>query len=73
MAVKDRSSPVNVGKRQSYTKVKSGNNGLRWSKSKKMERMKKLVDTIFEAATRKGRLSTTEKRSGLGSILNLQT
>ena len=38
-----------------------------------MERMKKLVDTIFEAATRKGRLSTTEKRSGLGSILNLQT
>jgi len=43
---KDRSSPVNVRKRQSYTKVESGNNGIRWSKSK----MKKLVDTIIEVA-----------------------
>ena len=51
MALKDRSSPLNVGKRQSYTKVESGNNGLRWSKSKTMERMKKLVDTIIEAAS----------------------
>jgi len=51
LASKDWSSPVNVGKRQSYTKVESGNNGLKWSKSKTKERMKKLVDTIIEAAS----------------------
>lgn len=48
LASKDRSSPVSVRKRQSYTKVESGNNGIRWLESKMMDRMKKLVDTLLE-------------------------
>jgi len=48
LASKDRSSPVSVRKRQSYTKVESGNNGIRWLESKMMDRMKKLVDTLIE-------------------------
>ena len=39
-------SPVNVRKRQSYTKVESGNNGIK----KMVESKMKLVDTIIDAA-----------------------